>query len=1245
MNLNLAENGIQLDRQIQQLFQDKALNLQLLETLLQQLYQFQQKGAYFQQIKDFNKAKMAYGLCVDRLGRLVTWLDRQSHPDTKKWKDSLQRVADKCNQEHQKLFQEDPSTLTDSDSTSPLHWQCVPARYQKWITQHLLNPILYPELYHKDYQGILIYGPSGCGKTQVVTGIQSWAKPNRIPVVNLGHNPIKEVGSYLYSYLNEDPTHKAIVIVDHLNSLAPSQTSTLRSVGDSSETEVAGLQESINTWVTLPNLFLVGVANELDKVEPQIVSKLDLRLEMSLPNLEDTMHYFQFEIVRFLLPQFPTRQDLDQVIKDFTKYYQVPILSESQTAQLTQVAHQTTANNYSYSQLQATINSVLNNASLAAQACNVFLPSQVTLDGEVLFDFVSKLSLQEEYYQSMPHKIPFVSLPPRYSKILFCSDPACKGRCNTKCKRALTFQHIDYSPQFLPIEDERVRNIYLLANPRESKVQHVVAHFPIKVTNRHKGDTLASLYQTIIQLAIALQTNSSQSQSRTKLILDYSLTDYSQSQIRHLLDWIPVPKPQRDSSLLPEVPELSKKISLTNHQFIYLDTHQKDSGTFTLRLNQRSSQQVKEYSKGLPYNIKANQLAEVIAYLLTGNTKLPASYPIKASKGGQVIDTDIYVEMNRTSRGYQWHIQFLPHQLSYRQLVEVPLLQAKSNSQHLEVFVSAGIQVPALLGELPSDYSITNESDIDLLQEKYPDTYSEVYREDEETWKYKTISEVGHLQLLSDTYTPRQKWYLTLYHYLLQFQKDQLSMLASSQQQQLEQLITDVQFKIDQLLFITQEFDQGEWNELWNLSDNHPDKAETVDEEEDWEEDHDPRKEPKKESYSLSSSTDEEEGEERIPDEIIGGDVAHSSLTTDPESDSDSDQEGSRKPYEEKEEYVEFDHQEHIVQQHSDFVVPVFLFWELMRVSNIWNYSKMDQFFQYSRQVQEQLFWEEDYTIYLKSRIIPGRAANYYFSRSLYRTQFPTDAQTNHCFLQTLLQKFQKGQSLYFELFHQADAIGIATSDHPSPKWYRFPANRSNNPVSHNVRGWIDTTIDNLKSHSISALWLLTRGLNDPASLQIIDSYLGTALLMSQHPKIPTVQTLLSLLLYPDVIVAQGMEPTGLDTLLNSVISNPILLHRYQALQSHIPDLILPKPAQDVEKLLIEADHLQSHAYHNPTFFGSDAENSWGQSVPEAERYQHAVKKQFGLSSIEIKSLLRVYRIRIEYFQELFTTESGMKVQ
>lgn len=123
---------------------------------------------------------------------------------------------------------------------------------------------------------------------------------------------------------------------------------------------------------------------------------------------------------------------------------------------------------------------------------------------------------------------------------------------------------------------------------------------------------------------------------------------------------------------------------------------------------------------------------------------------------------------------------------------------------------------------LPEDYCLTNENDLDILQEKYPGEYDKMFRNEEATWKLKPIAHHSHLLFLEKSYSREQKFYLVFYHSLLRFYEKKGNLVSPESRTILRNLLLSLQHLIDFLLVIVSETDEKEeWNGVWSMSKNH----------------------------------------------------------------------------------------------------------------------------------------------------------------------------------------------------------------------------------------------------------------------------------------------------------------------------------------------------------------------------------------------------------------------------------------
>lgn len=169
----------------------------------------------------------------------------------------------------------------------------------------------------------------------------------------------------------------------------------------------------------------------------------------------------------------------------------------------------------------------------------------------------------------------------------------------------------------------------------------------------------------------------------------------------------------------------------------------------------------------------------------------------------------------KTEHGYEWFIDFFTA-LEYP--IEVKVAKGKASQATL----LPRVQSILVFDDLVQDYSITNEIDLDILQEKFPSMYRECFRDEEDTWKMMKLKDPSHLVPLNSFYTREHKFYLNLLFHLQCYKRDHYADLTIQQQPFLDDTLTYVQNIVDFMLMITSENDEsGTWEGIWSVTQNH----------------------------------------------------------------------------------------------------------------------------------------------------------------------------------------------------------------------------------------------------------------------------------------------------------------------------------------------------------------------------------------------------------------------------------------
>ena len=169
----------------------------------------------------------------------------------------------------------------------------------------------------------------------------------------------------------------------------------------------------------------------------------------------------------------------------------------------------------------------------------------------------------------------------------------------------------------------------------------------------------------------------------------------------------------------------------------------------------------------------------------------------------------------KTEHGYEWFIDFF---VTLEDALEVKVVKGNSSRATL----LPRVQSVMVFDDLVQDYCITNEIDLDILQEKFPSFYSECFRDEEDTWKMTNLKDPSHVVPLNSFYTKEHKFYLNLLFLLQSYKRDHYADLTLQQQPYLDSTLTYIQNLVDFMLMITSENDEsGSWEGIWSVSTNH----------------------------------------------------------------------------------------------------------------------------------------------------------------------------------------------------------------------------------------------------------------------------------------------------------------------------------------------------------------------------------------------------------------------------------------
>ena len=125
--------------------------------------------------------------------------------------------------------------------------------------------------------------------------------------------------------------------------------------------------------------------------------------------------------------------------------------------------------------------------------------------------------------------------------------------------------------------------------------------------------------------------------------------------------------------------------------------------------------------------------------------------------------------------------------------------------------------------QLSTNYRITNQSDIEILQENYPQDFVDIYNDEKDTWLLTNLS-TKHIQTLQEYYNPLQIYYLNLYYQLLTYKQYYEDNFSYHQMVKLNISLNNMEYKIKEVLSYKEDYDESNTDindVIWKRSDNY----------------------------------------------------------------------------------------------------------------------------------------------------------------------------------------------------------------------------------------------------------------------------------------------------------------------------------------------------------------------------------------------------------------------------------------
>lgn len=866
-----------------------------------------------------------------------------------------------------------------------------------------------------------------------------------------------------------------------------------------------------------------------------------------------------------------------------------------------------------YRDLKNILSTSINTASLAALHNNKFYPLQYNKEHVLL----SSLSFQDSH---LPKIAPVLINPPSVKSITLDGT---------------LYHHSDHKSFPYHLEDERINDVFISNNKTTDDTFDMIGTFDLEVTTQNSFNrVLYQIYHQLLVLFVDVLKRLDVVSLNSPRDL-YSLDTSTMEKVNQLFNQI-VHKPN-------EFAQHHQDKLNTMEQTIMVTTNEKDENknktTFNLSYGNRSSRQISKYSKGVPLKLDANRMRQLVLYLITGKTT--TENPVHFQNGLFDVTVEMTVIDTSVQKGSIWKIkcsQEFEETSKENTPYPVQLLKINSTTRNVRTAVMGSVSINSDQIKIPSNYEISNEADIDYLQEKYSHQYQDMYSEETDTWRHQQLRDPSHLDFLNHTYRSEERYHVSLLHVMNLFQKHYQGFLSTSMNIQFEELYLYLQHSIDRLLHITDEYDENEWNEMWSVSNNHDRKISKNKEHQKLEKIsllHQKSKKggEKKDLYLKNYQHAMKQNQEHSMQELIQKSMRKSAIKAyktqleghNPTQDTQNqgnhidtitqenqDQQGGA----DEESSSDEDEEPHIAQIKSH--LDVFVSWHLIPMlftsTNVLQHNTLSDILDYHQRYYYARQTNRMDRIYLQSSIpreyISQSSKNYYHSQLLIEKYSGVygyaDPENTHLqqveWLKRLQKKTGPGHSLCFDFWRHVKKIGIQSGQ--EIKWFTPPGHQV-------LKHWHEIGHNHFQKHSLSSLLNIVGNCDHPSWYRLMISHL----LSSQNEKTQEQSNIyLGLLAYP--LQFQVDNPNN--NLISSAqeqLTQPILRYRYQYLRKFLPNISIPLRVEGMQGKIKGAKDMCA-------------------SVPKTNFKVEINKSSSSTQNNKVDPLLRSLHIRKEYLEE-----------
>lgn len=706
-------------------------------------------------------------------------------------------------EEIQSITEKKQETILEKDTNL---FYLINEKYRNLFYENFIQPLNYPELYKKNFNSVLLYGYRGNGKSFIAhQSLKQINNENYIKKIIDMKSIINEkiIINEIFEEINEiienNHNYKLIILIEDIELLEDKKISNY-------------FYDYIYRYSQKENIYILATSNEPWLLDNKIIDIFEKKICVQFPQIEDINLYFIYQIYQYINFNSEIHFDYQKIIELLKNYekFNIPIFKDIKD--IYKISKKCYDKKCSYYDLNIIINQLFNVGASSAINNNIFQKKYV--DG---IYFINSLSIYSRDYDI--NNI-YLFNPPEYKYI---TDENIK------------YISYNYSPNPYAFDDERIINYYIEEKETNNDEISIIGEIDIGVTNNineyTNNNNIIAINKIILEIYLQLFKNIIY--NCTNIVTKNKVVYRDLHNI--LIDNIDnIGKINDLNDLLYSKPEVTDKIINLFEKSYIINSYQEFKNTYGKCLNtliQTITIEKKDYKYNIIYQNKNSQNIENYKEGISSEMNNPDEFKeiitsLLSEDREQIIINGVKCEIQicylNNDYQYSWTIEIIPDYQSNNK-INIDLFDIEIINKKINYDVSPSVDLTFNLINLDYSYKITNECDVSLLQEVFPEDYQEIYKDEIETWLMSKIKKNKHFEYLQNTYNGYQKFFLNLYYYLLDYKKNCFENLNPDTQKKLTILINNIQVIIEKTLLISQDYDESveEKKENWKLSSNY----------------------------------------------------------------------------------------------------------------------------------------------------------------------------------------------------------------------------------------------------------------------------------------------------------------------------------------------------------------------------------------------------------------------------------------